>query len=41
MVNWAWLVFAFFGGVIFGIFMIALAIANRETNSERKQTKDD
>lgn len=30
MVSWAWLVIAFFAGVLFGMFVIALAAVSRE-----------
>lgn len=29
MIHWTWLLLAFFGGVVFGIFMVALLEAGR------------
>ena len=30
MVHWGWIVIAFFAGVVFGMFVIALAAVSRE-----------
>lgn len=36
MIHWAWLIFAFFGGVIFGLFVMAFAAISREEKGKRK-----
>lgn len=37
MVHWAWLIFAFFGGVVAGMFMIAFAEVSRHNDNESKK----
>lgn len=37
MIHWAWLVFAFFGGFIFGLFTLAFAEVSRQ--EEKKSQK--
>jgi uncharacterized membrane protein YesL len=39
VIHWAWLVFAFFGGVIFGMFVIALAEVSRDEEREQQKRK--
>ena len=41
MIHWAWLIFAFIGGVIFGMFVIAFAEVSREDEKQRKWWEDD
>lgn len=36
MIHWAWTIFAFFGGVIAGMFIIALAAVSREDENKKK-----
>ena len=37
MVHWAWLVFAFFAGVVFGMFLIALAAVSRQDDDQKRK----
>ena len=37
MVHWAWLVIAFFTGVVFGMFLIALAAVSREDEQTKRK----
>lgn len=41
MIHWAWLIFAFFGGVVAGIFMIAFAEVSRRDERGKKWWEDD
>ncbi len=37
MVHWAWLVIAFFAGILFGMFVIALAAVSRQEEDKQKR----
>lgn len=36
MIHWAWLIFAFMGGAIFGLFLMAFAAVSREDENKKK-----
>ncbi len=37
MIHWAWLIFAFFGGMVFGMFVIAFAAISREDKETKRK----
>ena len=37
MVHWGWIVIALFAGVVFGMFVIALAEVSREEEQKQKR----
>ena len=41
MIHWAWTIFAFIGGVVAGMFMIAFAEVSRQHDDESKKWWED
>lgn len=41
MIHWAWLVFAFFGGFVFGLFTLAFAEVSKREEKGKKWWEDD